>query len=105
MEEKQIQKITEMLLAGGKMLGIHCGTCKSPLFEFEGKITCPICEELKKEEKGEKAGSLETLERVLHAKLNALTQQLEKEEDVSKTIRLLENIKATLEALERVKRK
>jgi len=25
------------------MLADHCETCHSPLFKFEGKVTCPVC--------------------------------------------------------------
>lgn len=108
MEEELIKKITETLLAGGKMLGVHCGRCKSPLFELRGKIVCPICGEVQEDEKKEPrehAGSLEKLEKALYSKLEALIQQLEEEKDISKTPQLLESIRATLETLERVKKK
>jgi len=107
MEEEQIKKITETLLAGGKMLGVHCGKCKSPLFELEGKVVCPICGEFGEEEKrGESKApkDVEKLENVLYSKLNELSEQLEKEKDPSKTIELLNSIRVTLETLQKVKR-
>jgi len=107
MEEEQLKKITETLLAGGKMLGVHCGKCKSPLFELKGKVVCPICGEFVGPEGKEKVDlpkSVEKLEKTLYSKLNDLTGQLEKEKDPSKTVELLDSIRATLETLERLKK-
>ena len=108
MEEEQLKKITETLLAGGKMLGVHCGKCKSPLFELKGRVVCPICGEFsekKVEEKIDVLKDVEKLERTLYSKLNDLTGQLEKEKDPSKTVELLGSIRATLETLERLKKR
>ena len=102
MEEK-IPKITEMLLAGGKMLGVHCGACMSPLFEYQGKIVCPVCGSKAKPAKEAKAAPLKKVEEVLHAKLSSLAEQLAKETDHTKTLELLNSIKSTLEALEKLK--
>ena len=106
MEEKKIAKMTDMLLAGGKMLSVHCGICMGPLFEFEGKVVCPVC--------GEKSGAAEAgvkpeaaptskIEGVLRIKLNSLAEQLEKETDHTKTLELLDRIKSTLEVLEKLR--
>ncbi len=102
MQEENIPKITEMLLAGGKMLGVHCGNCKSPLFEFQGKIKCPICGDMqKKSEAKSKVGSdaLDKLEKILHKKLDEMSIQLEKETDNQKILELLKSISETLEAI------
>ena len=105
--EDKIKKITEALLAGGKMLGVHCGKCKSPLFEFEGKVVCPLCGELEQDQQlKEKAKEdvLSRVDRVLHSKLESLVEKLEKEEDPTKTLQLIEAIRTTLQALERAKK-
>jgi Uncharacterized Zn-finger containing protein len=43
MRDENIDKISEMLLRGGKMLSRHCPTCNSPLFKFGEEIICPVC--------------------------------------------------------------
>ena len=45
MEENKLSRMTDVLLAGGKMLRVHCATCKGPLFEYQGKIACAVCGE------------------------------------------------------------
>jgi UPF0148 protein len=90
-EEQKIKKIAETLMAGGRMLSIHCASCFSPLFEQEGKIFCPLC--------GDKQTS-ET-ERVLKEKLRNLLSQLEKETDHDKVLKLLEEVKVIQELLRR----
>jgi len=104
MQEEKIFKSTEMLLAGGKMLRVHCGKCMSPLFEYKGKVVCPVCrEEPKPATVAAKPSPLGKLEEVLNAKINSLAEELAKETDHGKTLELLDRIKFTLEALEKVK--
>jgi len=100
-EEKKVAKMVDVLLAGGKMLPVHCAKCGGPLFEREGKVECAVCGEKAKPEA--KAEPLRRVEEVLHAKLNSLAEQLAKETDYTKTLELLNNIKSTLEALEKLK--
>lgn len=105
MKDENIPKIAEMLLAGGKMLAVHCGTCMSPLFEYQGKVVCPVCREAKKQApkvEVEKP-ALGKVEEVLLAKINSLAEQLANETDHAKTLELLDRIKSALEALEKVK--
>ncbi len=106
MQDDKIAKMTEMLLAGGKMLSVHCGTCKGALFEFKGKIVCPVCGEKAEAAKAEakpKVAPPEKVESVLRAKLNSLSDQLERETDHAKTLELLDRIKSILEVLEKLK--
>lgn len=42
------------LLNGGKMLSEMCPECGAPLFEINGRKTCVVCAETKKEEPEEK---------------------------------------------------
>ncbi len=103
MEEEDLSKIAGMLLAGGKMLGIHCATCKAPLFEYRGKVVCPVCGEKTRPEKTESdAKPLKKIREALHAKLDSLSEQLAKETDQGKTQEILKNIKSTLEALKKL---
>jgi len=43
LDDRELEQISKMLERGGKMLADHCVICKSPLFKFEGKTTCPVC--------------------------------------------------------------
>jgi len=43
LDDRELEQISKLLERGGKMLADHCETCHSPLFKFEGKVTCPVC--------------------------------------------------------------
>lgn len=86
-EREKLKKIGEILSSGAKMLSIHCAECFSPLFEQDGRIFCPIC------------GEAETHEKVLRNKLKKLLQELEKETDHEKVMKILEEIRAIKEIL------
>lgn len=106
MQDEKIARMTEMLLGGGKMLSVHCGACKGPLFQFEGKVVCPVCGEKAKVVKAEvkpKAAPTEKVESVLRAKLNSLAEEIAKETNHNKTIELLDRVKSILEVLEKLK--
>ncbi len=102
-KEEQVSKIARFLLAGGKMLGVHCGKCGSPLFEREGKIVCPICGELEVGGEVRTRGSERVME-VLERKLAELAEELERESDREKIVEILEKMKGLLETLERISR-
>jgi len=102
MREKNVAKIAEMLLAGGKMLSLHCATCQSPLFEYEGKIMCPVCGEKAKAAKPEAKPAGE-VERILLGKLDQLAAELKGETDRHAVSELLELMKSTLEVLEKLR--
>lgn len=94
-------KTAEMLLAGGKMLSLHCATCRSPMFEYEGKVLCPVC--------GEKAGvtkarvkSEGAIEPILRKKLDQLAAELKGETDRHSATEILELMKLILEVLEKL---
>jgi len=95
MKEEDMNKIVDMLMAGGKMLSIHCAKCMSPLFDYKGKVVCPVCggETKLAEEKG-KTPPTKKLEEALRSKIDLLTEQLAKETDHEKTLEILEQIKA-----------
>jgi len=43
MEDKDLEKVTKMLERGGTMLAKHC-ECGAPLFKYQGKVVCPVCD-------------------------------------------------------------
>ncbi len=107
MEDKKVAKMAEALLAGGKMLPLHCGKCGGPLFEREGKIECAVCREkvavaAKPEAKPVAGGEIE---RILVEKLEHFASELRKETDPRRISELLELMKSTLEVYEKLKAK
>ncbi len=44
LDDEELGQISKMLERGGKMLAAHCEQCQSPLFKYEGRTTCPVCE-------------------------------------------------------------
>lgn len=102
MQEKNVGKIAEMLLAGDKMLSLHCATCRSPLFEHEGKVVCPICGEKAEAAKSEvkPAGEVEC---IMLDRLDQLAKEFKEETDRHAAAELLELMKSILEVLEKLK--
>ncbi len=54
MEDKDLEKVTKMLERGGTMLAKHC-ECGAPLFKYQGKVVCPVCDAKKQERAEEQA--------------------------------------------------
>ncbi len=48
MEDKDLERVTKMLERGGTMLAKHC-ECGAPLFKYQGKVVCPVCDARKQE--------------------------------------------------------
>ena len=48
MEDRDLEKVTKMLERGGTMLAKHC-ECGAPLFKYQGKVVCPVCDAKKQE--------------------------------------------------------
>lgn len=95
--DKALKNMTDLLLAKARMLQYHCGSCKSPLFEKEEKVICPVCGELKIEKKEEKEKTEEKgaqadskTSRVLAKKRDELLGKIEKEKNPKKLTELLE---------------
>ncbi len=42
-EDMQIQRITRLLEKGGTMLATH-HECGAPMFRYQGKVLCPVCD-------------------------------------------------------------
>jgi len=49
-EKMKLEKITKLLEKGGTMLANH-HDCGAPLFRYQGKIMCPVCESAGKTER------------------------------------------------------
>jgi len=105
-EDKKVAKMAEALLAGGKMLPLHCGKCGGPLFEREGKIECAVCGEkvatVKPEAKPAAGGEIE---QILIEKLQRFASELRDETDPHKISELLSLMKSTIEVYEKLKAK
>jgi UPF0148 protein len=41
--DEKVQKITKLLEKGGTMLATH-HDCGAPMFRYQGKIVCPVCD-------------------------------------------------------------
>jgi UPF0148 protein len=87
--EEAIEKMAKLLLSKATMLQYHCADCKSPLFEKEGRIICPICEHdyTKKEKEKE-----EPVKKALKKKKEELLRKLEEEKDPKKIAEIVEAI-------------
>jgi UPF0148 protein len=95
--DKALKDMTELLLSKARMLPYHCDSCKSPLFEKDEKIICPVCGELKIEKKDQKekvkTEGLQTdskTAQVLKKKRDELLAKIEKEKNPKKLTDLLE---------------
>ena len=102
--DKALKDMAELLLSKARMLPYHCGKCKSPLFEKDGKTICPVCGELKLKKKEEKekvktrAPSTDSkTAKILKKKRDEILTQIENEKNPKKLIGLLE-------ALEKINR-
>lgn len=54
MEDKDLEKVTKMLERGGTMLAKHC-ECGAPLFKYQGKVVCPVCDAKRQEQAQQQA--------------------------------------------------
>ncbi|HMB44649.1 MAG TPA: Sjogren's syndrome/scleroderma autoantigen 1 family protein [Candidatus Methanoperedens sp.] len=50
--DDKIQKITKLLEKGGTMLATH-HECGAPMFRYQGKIVCPVCDFQEEKQKNE----------------------------------------------------
>ncbi|NJD52578.1 MAG: hypothetical protein FIB07_06885 [Candidatus Methanoperedens sp.] len=57
--DDNIQKITKLLEKGGTMLATH-HECGAPMFRYQGKIVCPVCDFQEIQEKKQIAKPQET---------------------------------------------
>lgn len=116
-EDDKIQKITKLLETGGTMLASH-HECGAPMFRYQGKVVCPVCDFQEKPEVKEKketafgqeppgairqpsvqkpqiaqTGDYQTISRIITNKIHDIAASLEAETD-------LERVKNKMECIE-----
>ncbi|WP_342303987.1 Sjogren's syndrome/scleroderma autoantigen 1 family protein [Methanolobus sp. ZRKC5] len=45
--DDNVIKISKMLEIGGTMLAQQCDNCGAPLFRYQGRVLCPVCEDIR----------------------------------------------------------
>ncbi len=108
MNEKEtndkLQRITKLLEIGGTMLANH-HECGAPMFRYQGKIVCPVCDFQEKPEPAREAkrapeaqksaktqkpelepetepGDLQPIKRIIRTKIHEIATSLEDETDL-----------------------
>ena len=46
-DDENVQKISRMLEIGATMLAQHCDNCGAPLFRYQGRVLCPVCDDVR----------------------------------------------------------
>ncbi|RDJ31386.1 MAG: hypothetical protein DWQ18_02680 [Crenarchaeota archaeon] len=99
------KKAVEMLLKGATLLGEPCPYCKGVRVMKDGHALCVNCGKEPKEEKNtETPKTTPSMTEMLENKLNALSSQLEKENDPTKQQEILKTINSILETIEKIKK-
>ena len=89
-ENLKMQKITKLLEKGGTMLA-QSHDCGAPMFRFQGKVLCPVCEQGTEEEK-KVAGEQERLKRSLQKEsVPEATSRLLDSSKIFETSRILDS--------------
>jgi UPF0148 protein len=107
--DEKIQMITKLLEKGGTMLATH-HDCGAPMFRYQGKVVCPVCDfqEKKREQqnqedqqsketsvkKGNSSGQVLQISNIIASKIRNLTASLESETELGR-------IKDKMECIER----
>jgi len=94
--DENIQKITKLLEKGGTMLANH-HECGAPMFRYQGKIVCPVCDfkdksELKAEQRTRQSSEnkplsdidMETIKQIILKKTSEIAGNLDNETDLSR---------------------
>jgi uncharacterized Zn finger protein (UPF0148 family) len=55
-DRAQTQQMSELLLQGATMTNRHCGECGNPIFRYEGRSFCSVCEEERPADAEDQAG-------------------------------------------------
>ncbi len=50
--DDNVMKISKMLEIGATMLAQQCENCAAPLFRYQGRVLCPVCEDVHDPRKG-----------------------------------------------------
>lgn len=125
--DDKIQKITNLLEKGGTMLASH-HECGAPMFRYQGKMVCPVCDfqekheerleikETKIEQKYEKEGEVprviltrepqtdyQTIQRVVMSKILGIAASLEAETELSRVKEKMDCIEQGIRILKLLK--
>ncbi len=120
-EEDKIKKITALLEKGGTMTASH-HECGAPLFRYQGKTVCPVCDFPDEEVKTRRVEQVSTqpkpltrkesmreggeaISRIIENKLNAVTTGLEAETDLARIKERMECIETGIRILKLLKEK
>ena len=106
MTEDLTKKAAEMLLQGATLLSEPCPYCKGVRVMKEGQALCISCgrkPEKKEIPKQDPVIGATSMQKVLEKKMEALTKELEQEEDHEKQQNILKTINSLLETIEKVK--
>lgn len=105
-EEDKIKKITALLEKGGTMTASH-HECGAPIFRYQGKTVCPVCdfqEEVKQVEQAKpQEGDYKTISRIINNKLNSVTIGLEAETELARIRERMECIELSIRILKLLK--
>ncbi len=101
----KLQKITKLLEIGGTMLANH-HECGAPMFRYQGKVVCPVCDfqekpepareskrapespksaKTQKPEPESEPGDLQSIKRIILTKIQDIAAGLEDETDLHRT--------------------
>lgn len=116
--DNKIQKITRLLENGGTMLATH-HECGAPLFRYQGKTVCPVCDfqekqeakEVKQEKKQEpqqkiqasQASGSQEINRIIMGKIQNIAASLEAETDLARVKVKMECIEQGIRILKLLK--
>ena len=105
MNEKEtndkLQRITKLLEIGGTMLANH-HECGAPMFRYQGKVVCPVCDFQEKPEPARESkrapespksartqkpelGDLQSIKSIIQTKIQDIAAGLEDETDLHRT--------------------
>ena len=86
----EIDAMSRLLELGGTMLADHCSKCGAPLFRYQGRTGCPICDfkMMQKEEIKEKKERKETaaspFRDIISEKIGEIASDMQRETDLGR---------------------
>ncbi len=88
----EIDAMSRLLELGGTMLADHCSKCGAPLFRYQGRTGCPICdfkmmqkEDIKEvdDRKETKKTAVAPFRDIISEKIGGIASDMQKETDLS----------------------
>ncbi|MEA1945555.1 MAG: Sjogren's syndrome/scleroderma autoantigen 1 family protein [Euryarchaeota archaeon] len=86
----EIDAMSRLLELGGTMLADHCSRCGAPLFRYQGRIGCPVCDftmkqkEEIKEKKERKETAASPFRDIISEKIGEIASDMQKETDLGR---------------------